>query len=170
MYKRQPNIYALSVTTTPLNHRIQTLHHLSYTLCQFWAYVELLIRESKDIFVHVKYFLHPLSSWPSPLLLAIASPCTCCIRHAMPGMPCWLLMYEPWTAILRSLSTQNNIRIRSNTVVSWKTLKGGSAYKSAKEGSGRSFDAFIYERAPMSCSQRLDALKANDLTNNSRID
>ena len=84
------------------NHSTEPSHfehfiHLSYTLCQFWVYVELLIRESTDVFVHAKHFLHPVSSWPSPLLLAIASPCTCCIDHAI---PCWLLMHQPlnlWT-------------------------------------------------------------------------
>ena len=41
---------------------------------------------------------------------------------------------------------------------------GRAAYKSIKEGGGR-VAAFNHERAPMSCLQRLDALKANHWTN-----
>ena len=45
---------------------------------------------------------------------------------------------------------------------------GRAPYKSAKEGGGTlsSVSAFNYERATMSCVQRLDALEANNLTSN----
>ena len=45
---------------------------------------------------------------------------------------------------------------------------GGAPYRSAKEGVGAllSFAAFNHERVPMSCLQRLNALKAHNWTNN----
>ena len=45
---------------------------------------------------------------------------------------------------------------------------GGAPYKSTKEGGGHSFEcfAFNHESAPISCLQRLDALGANNWTNN----
>ena len=42
---------------------------------------------------------------------------------------------------------------------------GRAAYKSAKERGGRSFDCFPFNHT-MSCLQRLDALEANNWTNN----
>ena len=44
----------------------------------------------------------------------------------------------------------------------------GAPYKSAKVGGGRSFECFAFDHksVPMTCLQRLDALGANNWTNN----
>ena len=48
---------------------------------------------------------------------------------------------------------------------------GGAPYKSAKEGVGAlsTVSAFNHERAPTSCLQRLEALEANNCTQNNGI-